>query len=307
MKSTGLSKVDLFYDTYDEAPMLRLPRPFITRKRAAGNQTFGTGTLNTCGSIIQTIASDDGSVTVGGSGAGTNVAVTNVAYTDFLSEGMIVLDVGTDNFFRNGSSNNLTRIVSVDSTSQITVDHTLNNGTGGVMFANPGNTLMKESSGYYPGYASLPPPASGKLICSMSSTPDASATITYDSFTPGPTRDYSFNITGSSTGSVVVGSRELLVAEHTTGDGLGSNVRIMWMGLNLGRVAVATQELKIKSWETGDVIFSTSIRQMNARSYRGIQFVEIPAGGAFCEGGAVFEFGDGSVKRPIHLSVGYQI
>ena len=306
MKSTGLSKVDVFWEDADEAPLLRLPRPFITRKRAAGNQTFGTGTLNTCGSIIQTTASHDGSVTVGGSGAGTNVAVTNVSYTDFLSEGMIVLDTGNDNFFRNGSSNNLTRIVSVDSTSQITVDHTLNNGTGGVMFANPGNTLMKESAGYYPGYASLPPPASGKLICNLAAHASLHETLTYDSFTPGPTRNYDFNITGSSS-SVVVGSTELLVAEHTTGDGLGSNVRIMWMSLNLGRASVVTQELKIKSWETGDVIFSTSIRQMNVRSYRGIQFVEIPAGGVFCEGGAVFEFGDGSVKRPIYFSVGYQI
>ena len=142
----------------------------------------------------------------------------------------------------------------------------------------------------------------------MTSVPDASETLTYDSFTPGPIRDYTFNITGSSTGSETVSADgDLLVAEHTTGDGLGSNVRIMWISLNLGRLSVATQELKIKSWETGDVVFSTSIRQMNDRSYRGLQFVEIPAGGVFCEGGAVFEFGNGSVKRPIYFSVGYQI
>jgi len=312
MKSTGLSKVDIFYEHVDEAPMLRLPRPFATRKRTASGQGFGTGTLGTCGSMVHRDRASNATLLCDVAGAGSNIAVTlttALATTNFLSAGMLVLSAGTDDQFSNGSSENLTRIVSVDSATQITVDNTLDSGTGvGVMFAYPGNTLMKESSGqYYPGHASLPPPASGNLFCDMTSTPDGSKTITYDSFTPGPGQDYNFNITGSSAspGSVAISHAGILVAEHTTGDGLGSNVRIMWMSLSFGYSV--TQELKIKSWETGDVVFATSTRQMNVRTYRGIQFVEIPAGGVFCEGGAVFEFGDGSVKRPANFSVGYQI
>jgi len=309
MKSTGLSKVDIFYGHVDEAPMLRLPRPFATRKRTASGQIFGTGTLGTCGSMVNRGRASTATLLCDVAGAGSNIAVTlttALATTNFLSAGMLVLSAGTDDQFRNGSSENLTRIVSVDSATQITVDNTLDSGTGvGVMFAYPGNTLMKESPGqYYPGHASLRPPASGNLVCDMDSVPDSSETLTYDSFTPGPGQDYNFNITGSS-GSVVINHAAILVAEHTTGDGLGSNVRIMWMSLQFGHSV--TQELKIKSWETGDVVFATSTRETSARTYRGIQFVEIPAGGVFCEGGAVFEFGDGSVKRPANFSVGYQI
>lgn len=303
MKSTGLSKVERFLTAEGNASF-RLPRPFMTRKRDSGSHAHSSpGTLNTCGSISSLLGSYDTSVSIGGSGAGTNVAVTvDAALTPYLSAGMIVVDGASDSAeFRNGSSKNLTRIVSVDSATQITVDNTLGSDPASAMFAYPGNTLMKESPGkYYPGKASIPPPASGKLYMGNATT---ATYFNYSGFTPGPTNNYIFTTTG---GDATVSSSNLLVAGHTTGDGLGSNVRVMWMAFQEAAV-LAPAILSIKSWETGDVIFESSNRRTDSYTPKQIQFVDIPMGGVFCEGGAVFQWGDGTVSAPDLVLVGYQI
>ena len=302
MKSTGLSKVERFTNTEGNASF-RLPRPFMTRKRDSGAHAYSSpGTLNTCGSISSLGGSYDASVSIGGSGAGTNVAVTvDDSITPYLSAGMIVVDGASDSTkFRNGSALDLTRIVSVDSDTQITVDNTLGSGTASAMFAYPGNTLMRESPGqYYPGKASIPPPASGKLYKGNATT---ATYFNYSGFTPGPTNNYIFTTTG---GDATVSSLNLLVAGHTTGDGLGSNVRVMWIAIQ--QLNANNLILSIKSWETGDVVFELSTRESSLYSPRQIQFVDIPMGGVFCEGGAVFQWGDGTVTAPTRVLVGYQI
>jgi len=302
MKSTGLSKVDRFLAAEGHASF-RLPRPFMTRKR--DSSTFsGAGSLNTCGSISSLLGSYDSSVSISSGMGLSNVTVTvDAALTPYLSAGMIVVDSASGTKFRNGSSNNLTRIVSVDAAIRITVDNVLTSGTSSAMFAYPGNTLMKESPGqYYPGKASIPPPASGKLYGEITAT--SAKYLDYSDFTPGPTNNYIFTTTG---GDATVSSSHLLVAEHTTGDGLGSNVRIMWMAFYTTG-SLTTRELSIKSWETGDVVFELSSRETSAAGPKGIQFAEVPMGGIFCEGGAVFQWGNGtSDSAPGTVLVGYQI
>ena len=307
MKSTGLSKVDRFLNT-DGHASFRLPRPFMTRKRDSGNFS-GTGSLNTCGSISSTAGSYDDQVTVGTPSSDGSRSVIGIesSLTPYLSAGMIVVDGAEtgpsyEDRFNDGSQNNLTRIVSVDSTTTITVDSALDSGRTSAMFAYPGNTLMQEIPGrYFPGKASIPPPASGKLY---SVTAISSTYLNYSGFTPGPTHNYIFTTTG---GDATVNSGHLLVAEYTTGDGLGSNVRVMWMAVYYSGTSTA-KKLLIKSWETGDVVFESSSRQTSAFSPKQVQFVEIPMGGVFCEGGAVFQWGNGtSDSAPGAVYVGYQI
>jgi len=301
MKSTGLSKVERFLAAEGHASF-RLPRPFMTRKRTTG--TITSGSLDTCGSVSSLAGSYASSASVSSGMGLSNVTVTAIddAITPYLSAGMIVVDSASGSKFRNGSSKNLTRIVSVDSDTQITVDNVLSSGGASAMFAYPGNTLMTETPGrYYPGKASIPPPASGKLYVGNATT---ATYLNYSDFTPGPTNNYNFTTTA---GDATVSLSNLLVAEYTTGDGLGSNVRIMWMAFHTAG-NLATRELSIKSWETGDVVFELSSRETSAAGPKGIQFVEIPMGGIFCEGGAVFQWGNGtSDSAPGTVCVGYQI
>ena len=101
---------------------------------------------------------------------------------------------------------------------------------------------------------------------------------------------------------------EYLVAGHTTGDGLGQNVRIMWMMFNS---ASNSNDLvmSIKSWETGETLFKQSTPNYSGNNpYSNLQ-MKIPVGGIFCKGGAVFDFGDSVIASFAisSLSVGYQL
>jgi hypothetical protein len=312
MKSGDITRVETFQisgsgsarDHSVGAASLRIPRPYMARSFAT------TGAPSTSADLVLSgpVTGIDGdsyqtSVTVG------SFEISGLSSTQKLSKDMLATGTG---YVRNGSSVDLNLITSIDSRTALTVTpSTLATGTlANIVFTHSGNTPKTQSAGNFPGKPVVLPPASGKLHCNIDGL--TSKTINYsrwsiDSNTP---YKWDFYITGTDEASMpsINQYSEYLVAEHTTGDGLGSDVRIMWIAFTTNGNAT-DKTFYIKSWETGETLFEQSTANYSLNNPQRSFKVKMPEGGIMCKGGAVFSFSaPASSSFAIEqMMVGYQI
>jgi hypothetical protein len=314
MKSTGMTRTETFQLNASSTvglQSLRIPRPYMARSFAATGAPSTSANLVLSGPVTGIDGySYDPSVNVG-----SGNAVSNIENTEALSKNMIVSSASSIPW-SNGSVRDLNLISEISSRTELTLDPAVSAGTATgvpVVFTHSGNTPRIDGTGNYPGKFITPPPPSGKLYCDFDDL--SSKSINYSSWEIDvDTKKWNFYITGTDESSMPTVSQytEYLVAGHTTGDGLGQNVRIMWIMLS-GASNNKDVVISIKSWETGQTLFKQNSPNYSGTNPQANFHINIPAGGIFCEGGAVFDIavpsgGSADASFAIkYMTVGYQI
>lgn len=314
MKSTGMTGIETFNLTGTSTvglQSLRIPRPYMARSFSASGAPSTSANLVLSGPVTGIDEySYDASVNVG-----SGNAVSSVSDTRALSKNMIVSSASSSPW-SNGSGRDLNLISEISSRTELTLDLAVSASTAtGVpaVFTHSGNTPRTDGPGNYPGKVITLPPPSGKLYCDLNNL--SSQSINYSSWEIDVnTKKWNFYITGTDESSMpnVTRYNEYLVAGHTTGDGLGQNVRIMWMML-VSNLRSEDVVISIKSWETGQTLFKQNSPNYHGTNSQSNFHIDIPSGGIFCEGGAVFDIAvpsGGAATDPLaikYIMVGYQM
>jgi hypothetical protein len=321
MKSTGMTGIEKFrldggHSLNVGTAALRLPRPYIGRRMSGTGQPSVDANLALSNPVS---GIDEYSFT-----ASSNISVdkrtatltSGNKTTQPFSKNMIVTGDPIESGFRNGSSNNLNTIETINTDTQYYLDSdALNSGAGfKTFFSQSGKTPLTKGNGTYGGKVIATPPPSGKLHCEIDGL--SSKTINYSSWEISYRPDWwTFYISGTDETSMPAIDQgvNLVSVEHTTGDGLGSNVRVMWI-MFVTNGSSNDLVLSIKSWETGEVLFKQSTPNYSSNNPQQNYIMQIPYGGIFCRGGAVFEFleSNGSVSTTSdpscrYMYVGYQM
>lgn len=286
---------------------LRLPKPFSTVLIDDNNTTSGSGADRTfiadrttyfAGPIITTFGNSyhpgSTSIEIDSNGVVTSLDNLNYAFRDAVA-------FDDDKDFARGRYGDRTQILSVDSQSQITVSNS--SPSGGVVsnkmaFCYPGNyTRNVNDLSMLSGPSAIYPPESGKLYIQNTGNPLLGETINYSSWRNDDygnvnSTGWSFHITGTDESSMpsAVPFTERLVAMQQTGDGAGQSVRILSILFSPRSGTGNVSDFYVKSWETGSTVLKASTPNPATLVSGNLVKIDIPSGGIFCDGGAVFEF-----------------
>ena len=316
MKSTGITGIEKFRLKGTEssnvgAAALRLPRPYIGRRMSGAGQPSVDANLALSNPVS---GIDEYSHDTNTRVESDLFEVTLVDGTNPYSKNMLVTG---DSNYQNGSSLNLNKIETIETVNQLQLNYeALGSGpVGDTVFSQSGLTPLSRGYGTYGGKVIATPPPSGKLHCKLDGL--SSKTINYSSWEIAYRTDWwYFYISGTDETSMpaIDNMVDLVSVEHTTGDGLGCNVRVMWIMFVTSGASINDLVLSIKSWETGEVLFKQSTPNYSSNNPQQNYIMQIPYGGIFCRGGAVFEFleSNGSVSTTTspackYMLVGYQM
>tara|TARA_R100000152_G_C6755227_1_gene178942 strand:- start:375 stop:1361 length:987 start_codon:yes stop_codon:yes gene_type:complete len=306
MKSTGTIKSAAF--DFDEEGLygLRLPKPFTT-VLLDNNNTTATGSSRTfiadrntyfAGPIVTSFGREyqleTGMVDINSNGVVTGLETTKYAFRD-----AVIFD--EDRRFSVGRLTDKTQILSVDSQTQITVSSASSSGGADgnrVAICYPGTyTRNANDLSQLGGPAAIYPPDSGKLYIQSTLNPLLGNTINYsswrnDDYDNVGSNGWSFYITGTDEASMPSAAKisTRLIAMPQTGDGTGQSVRILSILFSPRGGTGAVADFYIKSWETGSTVLKASTPNQSTNVYGNLVKIDIPSGGIFCDGGAVFEF-----------------